>query len=262
MHILVRLRSFSARSRIALLVSVAFIVTIAILFSDSVEDVITGQLASGGGLFSITGALTSAVVAAINGTGYLGVFVLMFLESTSLPVPSEVILPFAGYLVSTGRLDFWLTVALAVFAGVLGGLVDYLIGWILGMRVISNYGSRFFISPEQLQRVDNLFTRHGSVIIFLSRLVPGIRTLASFPAGSAKMNLPRFIVFTAFGCLIFDAALVYTGDYLGAHWSAVKAIGILEIGATLVVILFAAWVFVRMQRRSRATAETPGTAGS
>lgn len=248
-----RRKSFSFRSLLVLLIGGAFIATIAVLFSDSVEDMITGATGqlSTGGFSSISGALTSTVVLAINDTGYLGVFTMMFLESTSLPIPSEVILPFAGYLVSIGKLDFWLTVALAVSAGVLGGLVDYYIGWILGMRVISNYGSRFFISQDQLQKVEALFAKHGGLIIFASRLVPGLRTLASFPAGSAKMAIPKFVAFTATGCLIFDAALVYAGDYLGVHWSTIKVIGILEIAATLVVLILAAWVFVRMQRKSR-----------
>lgn len=210
---------------------------------------VTGHL-SGGTLSSVSGDVTSAVVSAISSAGYFGVFGLMFLEATSLPVPSEVVLPFAGYLVSTGELDFWVTVALAVAAGVLGGLVDYYIGLVVGMRVLSNYSSRFFVSKEQLQRMDALFAKHGSIVIFLSRLVPGIRTLASFPAGAARMNLPRFVLFTVLGCLVFDTALVYVGDYLGSNWDSIKAVGTLEIGATALVIILAAWVFLRMHRRS------------
>jgi membrane protein DedA with SNARE-associated domain len=252
-----RFPSFSQRSRYALLLGTILVVTVS-LTSDPVQDALAGSAGqiSAGGLLSITGAVTSAVVGAISSTGYLGIFSLMLLEGTSLPIPSEVILPFAGYLVSTGSLNFWLTVALAGSAGVIGALVDYYIGLYLGMRVISNYGSRFFIGQDQMRRVELLFEKHGGAIVFASRLIPGVRTLASFPAGSAKMNLPRFTLYTALGCFSFDAALVYAGDYLGAHWSAIRAIGVVEVGATIFILLVAALVFVRMQRNSSSAAAT------
>jgi len=216
-----------------------------------------GLGSSTGVVQSVTGALTSVVISAINSTGYLGIFGLMLLEATSLPVPSEVILPFAGYLGSIGRLEYWETVALATSAGVIGALVDYYIGLFLGMKAISNFGGRFFIGKDQMERVESLFQRHGGEIAFFSRLVPGRRTLSSFPAGSARMNLPRFTVYTALGCFVFDAVLVYAGDYFGAHWDIVRSIGILEIGATVAVIIAAAWVFLRMQRRAPGRSPAP-----
>jgi membrane protein DedA with SNARE-associated domain len=247
-----RLRYLNSRSRYAILAAVLFVICISVLFSDSIEDLVTGSggANSSGLVQAVTGVVTNLVITAINNTGYLGIFSLMLLEATSLPVPSEVILPFAGYLVSQGRLDFWVTVVLATSAGVFGALIDYYIGLFLGMRVISNYGSRLFISDEQMQNVQSLFQKHGGIIIFLSRLVPGIRTLSSFPAGSARMNLPKFVVYTALGCFIFDTALVYVGDYFGSNWGVVRSIGILEIGATVAVIVAAAFVFMRMRRKS------------
>jgi len=234
-----------------MLLGAIFIISISILFSDSIEDMITG--ASGqvsvAGVGAITGAVTNAIVDSINATGYLGIFGLMLLEGTSLPIPSEVVLPFAGYLVSIGRLEFWLTVGLATLAGVIGALVDYYIGKYLGMRVISNYGSRFFISQEQMRKVELLFEKQGGKIVFASRLIPGLRTLASFPAGSAGMNLPKFTLYTALGCFGLDAVLVYVGDYLGVHWSTIRAIGILELVATVAVLIAAVWIFFRIQHK-------------
>ncbi|MDA4134043.1 MAG: DedA family protein [Thaumarchaeota archaeon] len=254
-----RLRSLNSRSRYALVGAALFVVTISVLFSDSIEDLVTGANfgTSTGVVQNVTGALTSVVISAINGTGYLGIFGLMLLEATSLPVPSEVILPFAGYLVSIGRLGYWETVGLATLAGVIGALIDYYIGLFLGTKVISNYGSRFFIGREQMMKVESLFQRHGGQIAFFSRLVPGVRTLASFPAGSARMNLPRFTLYTALGCFVFDAVLVYAGDYFGAHWSVIRSIGILEIGVTVAVIVAAGWVFLRMQKRSQEQPPAP-----
>jgi membrane protein DedA with SNARE-associated domain len=226
-----------------------------VIFSDSIEDLATGGSSSTGLISSVTGQVTNFVISAISSAGYFGVFGLMLLEATSLPVPSEVVLPFAGYLVSLGRLDFWVTVGLATAAGVIGGLIDYYIGLFFGTKVVSDYGSRFFISREQMQRIETLFQKQGPKIVFLSRLVPGVRTLASFPAGSARMNLPKFAFYTALGCFLFDTLLVYVGDYFGAHWSVVRSIGLLEIVATVAVIIVAAWVYLRMHKRS---APVPG----
>jgi len=249
----------NSRSRYVLLGAVLFVVTISVLFSDSIEDMVTGASfgTSTSVVQNVTGALTNAVISAINSAGYLGIFGLMLLEATSVPVPSEVILPFAGYLVSIGRLGYWETVGLSTSAGVIGALIDYYIGLFLGMKVISNYGSRFFIGNEQMKRVESLFQRHGGQIAFYSRLVPGVRTLASFPAGSARMNLPRFTLYTALGCFVFDAVLVYAGDYFGAHWNVIRSIGILEIGATVAVIIAAVWVFLRMRKRSLEQSPAP-----
>jgi len=235
-----------------LLLGALSIAAVSIFLSDPVQDLIPGPLGqlTIADVFSVGGAVTSAVVGAIASTGYAGVFGLMLLEGTSLPVPSEVVLPFAGYLVSTGRLDLWLTVALATSAGVIGALVDYYVGLFLGTRVLSDYGSRLFLSQDQVRRVERLFQKHGRAIVFASRMIPGARTLVSFPAGATRMSLPRFTLYTALGCLVFDAALIYAGDYLGDHWSAIKAVGVLETGATLLVLALAAWAFLRMQRES------------
>jgi membrane protein DedA with SNARE-associated domain len=257
-----RLRPIGTRSRYIIAIGIAFVASISIIFSDAIEDTVTGigsQLSSGG-LQSLTGTLTNAIVGIVSSLNYLGVFVLMLLESTSLPVPSEVVLPFAGYLVSTGKLEFWLVVLLATGSGVIGSLIDYYIGLYLGLRTVSNYGSRFFISPEQMARVESLFKRHGGLVILLSRLIPGIRTLASFPAGSARMSVPKFVVYTALGCFVFDTALVYVGDYLGAHWKSIRTVGTLEIAATVVAILVGAWLFLRLQRKqpsSQSSGATP-----
>jgi membrane protein DedA with SNARE-associated domain len=252
-----RLSPLNPRSRYAIIGAVVFIICISVLFSDSIEDLVTGggSTASIGLVQTATGAVTNLVITAIDNTGYLGIFGLMLLEGTSLPIPSEVVLPFAGYLVSLGRIDFWVTVAVATSAGVIGALIDYYIGLFLGMKVISNYGSRFFISNEQMQRVQDLFQKHGSRIVFISRLIPGVRTLASFPAGSARMSLPKFTLYTTLGCLLFDVLLVYVGDYFGSHWNVVRSIGVLEIGATIAVLVTAALVYMRMQKSDQKTSE-------
>src|ERR1017187_732361 len=123
-----RLRSLNPRSRYAILGATVFLISLSIFFSDSIEDMMTGgvsTITATGIVQTVTGAVTNLIINAINSTGYLGIFGLMLLEGTSLPIPSEVVLPFAGYLVSIGRLDFWVTVGLATLAGVIGALIDY-----------------------------------------------------------------------------------------------------------------------------------------
>lgn len=255
-----RTRPISTRSRYIIAVGIVFIASLSIIFADSIEDAMTGalvQLSAGGGYSSISGAVTNIVVGIINSASYSGVFVLMLFEATSLPIPSEVILPFAGYLVSIGKLEFWLTVFTATAASVIGSLIDYYIGLYVGMRTISNYGSRFFISPEQMARVETLFRQRGALVIFVSRLIPGIRTLASFPAGSARMNVFKFTAYTALGCFVFDVGLVYLGDFLGRNWDSIRSVGTVELGATVVAILVGVWLFIRLRRKSAPAKDAP-----
>jgi membrane protein DedA with SNARE-associated domain len=246
-----RIRSINFRSRYLIAIGAIFVVSISIILFDPLQDAITNAAGSFSisGLRDLSNSATATVIATINATGYLGIFGLMLLEGTSLPVPSFVVLPFAGYLVSIGRLEFWTIVGIATVGGMIGAFVDYYIGMFLGMRAIANYGGKFFISPEQMHKMELLFQRHGGRIVFLSRLIPGVRALSSFPAGSAKMNLPKFTLYSTLGYLILNVVLVYIGDYLGAHWDAVRAAGIVEIGATVIVLLVGLWLFIRFRKQ-------------
>jgi membrane protein DedA with SNARE-associated domain len=233
------------------------LVYVTLLIADPLEDLLTGggYAITLGSITSIPGEVANAVTNAILNAGYIGVFSLMFLESVSLPVPSEVILPFAGYLVSIGKLELWATIATTTVAGLLGSLVDYYIGLVLGKRLTTMRGSRFFISPAQMHRVELLFQRHGAVLMFASRFVPGVRTLASFPAGSARLKLSTFIVFTTLGCLIYNSFLVYAGDFLGSHWSELRSTGTVDVAVTVVVLLVSALILLRMHRESVVASE-------
>ncbi len=195
--------------------------------------------------------LTHNVTAAVRSWGYCSVFGLMILESSSLPIPSEVILPFAGYLISAGQLDFLATTAVATVAGVLGALVDYYIG-LRGVSFLSQRRvlGRFLFSKTQIDVVARWFNRRGALTVFASRLVPGLRTIVSFPAGAAKMPLARFIIYTAAGCLIWNGLLIYLGYFLGARWQQVA-------GAShyIIIVAFAgllvAFVLFLIRRRMR-----------
>jgi membrane protein DedA with SNARE-associated domain len=245
------------RKRTPRLIAAAIGITILIvIIIEILEDTSVNAPLTGGPLLLLWNGIvliTRNVTAAISSWGYEGVFALMLLESTSLPVPSEVVLPFAGYLVSLGQLNFVWTVVLATIAGIAGSLVDYYIGW-KGWNFLSQQRilGRSLISKSQFDLAANWFTRHGSIIVFLSRLVPGFRTIVSFPAGAMKMRLPKFIAYTAAGCLIWNALLIYLGYFLGSRWSEVAGVSHYFIIAAVVSLVALIAAYLLWRRRTNA----------
>ena len=185
--------------------------------------------------------------------GYPGIFGLMVLESSSLPIPSEIVLPFSGYLVSTGQLNFWETVLVATTAAIIGSLIDYYIG-LKGVEALAKRRvlGRVLFSKDQLALASKWFDKYGAIIIFLARLIPGIRTLISFPAGAAKMSVPKFLVFTVAGCLLWNSILIYVGYYLGSNWIEVAGISHYIIIAVIAASVTLVVVYLVMRRRRKA----------
>src|SRR6266545_483562 len=138
--------------------------------------------------------ISAFVVATISTLGYSGVVLLMAIESACIPLPSEIIMPFSGYLVYTGRFNLWLVGVAGAFGCVVGSLVAYWVGMYGGRPLIAKYGKYILISHHDLDLADRWFDRFGEVIVFVSRLLPAIRTFIAFPAGVAKMNMTRFVV--------------------------------------------------------------------
>jgi membrane protein DedA with SNARE-associated domain len=184
--------------------------------------------------------------------GYPGIFGLMVLESSSLPIPSEIVLPFSGYLVSTGQLNFWETVVVATIAAIIGSLIDYYIG-LKGVEALAKRRvlGRVLFSKDQLALASKWFDKYGAIIIFLARLIPGIRTLISFPAGAAKMPVAKFLVFTVAGCLLWNSILIYVGYYLGSNWTEVAGISHYIIIAVIAAFVTLVVVYLVMRRRRR-----------
>jgi membrane protein DedA with SNARE-associated domain len=162
--------------------------------------------------------LSGFIVATISTLGYPGVVLLMGIESACIPLPSEIIMPFSGYLVYTGRFDLWAVAIAGAVGCVLGSLVAYWVGMYGGRPVIEKYGRYVLISLHDLDLADKWFARRGEVIVFASRLLPVIRTFIAFPAGVAKMNLTRFVLYTFFGSLPWCLGLAYVGQKLGEQW--------------------------------------------
>jgi membrane protein DedA with SNARE-associated domain len=175
-----------------------------------------GHLFTSGSLISV-GFVTSWMTT----FGYAGVFVLMLLESASLPVPSEVVLPFAGYLVFTGSMSFPLVVAVSTVAGVAGALVDYYVALKRGRPVVERLLTWSGARPEDLARAERWIGAKGSWIVLVARFVPGARSAVSFPSGALGMRLRAFVVMTAAGVLGWSVLLIYLGYSAGNLWQTV-----------------------------------------
>jgi membrane protein DedA with SNARE-associated domain len=238
-----------------LIVVAAVIVVIVFIFLEVLEDLFVGGAMLMGGPFVVAVVgFTRDVIGIMSSWGYIGVFVLMLLESSSLPIPSEMVLPFAGYLVSVGQLDFWMSVAVATMAGIGGSLVDYYIG-LKGVHFLTQRRvlGRAFLSKSQLDTAAHWFYKYGAIMVFVSRMIPVFRTLISFPAGAIQMPLKKFIPYTAFGCLIWNIMLIYVGYFLGTRWSEVT--GVLNyVVIAVVAVSVAMFVMYLFWRRRRIAA--------
>ena len=163
--------------------------------------------------------LSWLIVITISTLGYSGIVLLMAIESACIPLPSEIIMPFSGYLVSTGQMNLWLVALAGAVGCVLGSLVAYWVGSNGGRPLIEKYGRYVLVSRHDLDMADRWFASHGEIIVFVSRLLPAIRTFIAFPAGVARMNLKRFIIYTFAGSLPWCLGLAYVGQKLGEKWN-------------------------------------------
>lgn len=163
--------------------------------------------------------LSWLIILTISTLGYSGIVLLMAIESACIPLPSEIIMPFSGYLVSTGQMNLWLVGIAGAFGCVVGSLVAYWVGSRGGRPLIEKYGRYVLVSPHDLDLADRWFANYGEAIVFVSRLLPAIRTFIAFPAGVARMNLKRFVIYTFAGSLPWCLGLAYVGQLLGKKWN-------------------------------------------
>ena len=187
--------------------------------------------------------------------GYVGVLFAMAIESAMIPLPSELILPYAGFLVSdpsqieplTGQpWNFWIVVVAATIGNTLGSLVAYGLGAYGGRPFLERYGKYLLIRPHEIELADSFFARHGAATVFIGRLLPVVRTFISFPAGVARMRISTFIIYSTAGAFIWSALLVWAGVLLGENWEQIRhalqpfdlAIAVAVVGA---VALFIWW---------------------
>lgn len=194
------------------------------------------------------------LVNAISTIGYPGVFISVFLESFFAPIPSEIILPFSGFVASTGKMDLVFVIVIATVAAYLGSLPFYFIGkW--GEKPVINfinkYGKYLFIQQKDVDKVFGAFDKYGKGVVFFGRLIPMIRALISFPAGVAKMQFARFSMYTLFGSLTWNILLTYAGYQLGDHWSVVSKWIEKYQNVILVLIIIAVLLYIIRGIKSR-----------
>lgn len=168
------------------------------------------------------GWLAHFITATISASGYVGVFLLMAAESANLPIPSEVIMPFSGSLILTGRFAFLPVVLAGTFGNLAGSLLSYGVARFGGRPFLERYGKYLFISHDHLALADRWFDRYGLGAVFFGRLLPIIRTFISFPAGLAKLPIGLFSLITFVGALPFVALLTWVGYILGQNWEALR----------------------------------------
>jgi membrane protein DedA with SNARE-associated domain len=179
----------------------------------------------------------------ISSLGYFGIGAAMMIESMCIPLPSEMILPLAGFMVADGRVDLWLANAAVAAGSMIGSLIAYTVGFYGGRPFILKYGKYFFVSEEHFYKAENTFNKYGSAAVFFGRLLPVIRTFISLPAGMAKMNIKKFILFSLTGMLPWNFILIFLGYKLGQQYETIvrpifKRFEYVVIGAIILFILF------------------------
>jgi membrane protein DedA with SNARE-associated domain len=250
------LQNLRRRAPLLIFLAIAIALVIYVAFEILVEPSWTD-----GPLISTVMYFTKNVTQTISSWGYIGIFGLMIIEASSFPIPSEIILPFSGYLVSQELLNLWATILTATLGALVGSFIDYYIG-LKGYQAITKYRlfGRSLCSESQLQTAVTWFTRYGPLMVFGARLVPVFRTIISFPAGAVRMPLAKFSAYTITGSAIWNALLIYVGYYLGNNWAKVAGIAnYLVIVAIIAIAALATYLIIKRRRRIAACQQSQET---
>ncbi len=196
--------------------------------------------------------IAAFLVDKIGDMGYWGIFLLMFLESTFFPFPSEIIMIPAGYLAYQGEMNLYLVVIVGITGSVAGALFNYYLAMHFGRAFLLRYGKYFFIKAETLDKLETFFQKHGELSTFNGRLIPGIRQLISLPAGLAQMNLWRFSLYSALGAGIWVVVLVALGYLLGSNEALISQyLHTATLIALVCVVLITLFYIIRNKRRAK-----------
>ncbi|HUV87298.1 MAG TPA: DedA family protein [bacterium] len=202
------------------------------------------------------------VMNVISTLGYAGVVVCMAIESACIPLPSEIIMPFSGSLVATGRFDLWLVSLAGAFGCLVGSVAAYAAGYYGGRPFIERWGKWVLLSERELAWADRLFNKYGSPTVFIARLLPVVRTFISLPAGIARMPFGKFCLYTFVGSFPWCLALAYVGLKMGERWHELR--GYFHKFDLVIVIVLAvgvvAWLYLHFShiRKRKARAEASG----
>jgi membrane protein DedA with SNARE-associated domain len=199
--------------------------------------------------------IANVIVSYVDDWGYWGIFILMFIESTFFPFPSEIIMIPAGYLAYQGEMNIYIVILMGILGSILGALLNYYLAMTFGKSFILRYGKYFFIKEETLNKLEAFFIKHGEISTFTGRLIPGIRQLISLPAGLAQMNLAKFSFFTGLGAGIWVLVLVLVGYFVGANEALIseylKSATLIALVSVVLIIIF----YIVRHKRSNKTVE-------
>ena len=201
---------------------------------------------------AILGLVSLAVLKTIEYSGYTGIFFLMAIESANIPVPSEIIMPFSGFLVSQGIFNFWAVVFFGALGNLFGSLFSYWLGLKWGRKILP-YGKYIFISEHDVEEAGNWFERFGNAAVFLSRVLPVVRTFISFPSGLFRVPLLSFSVYTFTGSFLWSALLTYLGVVTGENWRTLEGyFRKFDIAIIVIILLGMAWWIYRHFKNTKA----------
>lgn len=190
--------------------------------------------------------LLDFVLRLVSSFGFAGIFLLMLLESTVFPIPSELVMPFAGFMVAKGEMDFLFIVLIATSGSLAGSAISYFIGKFFGKAAFLKFGKYFLLEQKHLDIAHEWFGNFGGKTVFLCRFVPAIRHVISIPAGIAEMNFAKFALYTFAGAFCWNAFLTYSGVLLGRNWLEIaKFSGILDIIVILVFLVLVGWFVLK-----------------
>jgi len=189
----------------------------------------------------------------ISSWGYAGIFVTMTLESALIPIPSEVVIPFAGFLAYMGEMNIWLIVLVSSLANVTGSIIAYEVGQYLGRGFIERYGKYVLLNMGHLQLIERWFDKYGSLTVLFCRMLPLVRTVNALPAGMGKMNFPKFCLFTFIGSIPWNLALVFVGYLLKQNWNILEKY---SLYIDILAIFVAAAVIYYVTRRIRVSTKS------
>lgn len=191
------------------------------------------------------------LVNTIGSMGYLGIFLLMAMESSIFPVPSELVMPPAGYLVQQGQMDMTLVIASGTLGSLFGAYVNYFVAAWLGRPLVIRYGRYVWITEDHFNTVERFFLNHGEISTFIGRLLPVIRHLISIPAGIARMNHWRFSLYTTVGAGLWVTTLAWIGYFIGAEKEQILIYSKQAVLAAIALCAFSGALYILRQRRKQ-----------
>lgn len=189
------------------------------------------------------------IVQTVGSLGYIGIFIMMFLESSFFPFPSEVVMVPAGYLAFKGEMSMSIAIICGVLGSLSGALFNYYLAVKFGRKFLIKYGKYFFVNEETINKMEKFFKNHGHISTFSGRLIPAVRQYISFPAGLAKMNIFLFSLYTSLGAAVWVIILVLVGYFIGDNQLLIKEYLRVIVIALLIILSIVAYLYYKNYKR-------------